>query len=286
MKRDIVLSVRYILVAVLVFFIVFFAFSESSNSNKSSIGASRLPTMEVVISDSDVLEDCKVYIEKQEVSNGYYVKQGWCQAWVKGPYLYSIEGLETHFCITAHSKIYLDSFKSRVFCSPHTCGEIKPVSTSSGKVLTYSSVGACRGGLTGNSKVRIYFYVKYVYEEKWWCSQYSGRCIVDITLYPRAIYEISDIKEPVQPYQPPSRPWHALGPYAGHSIILFNKEFHGVFELGVPPEVIRDYFESLPHCIVDSYVKVIDLSGRGPGWYYWWYKDDDPFTYEVMFGIE
>ncbi|MBO8181051.1 MAG: hypothetical protein H0Z19_11390 [Archaeoglobus sp.] len=31
------------------------------------------------------------------------------------------------------------------------------------------------------------------------------------------------------------------------------------------------------------YERVVDVSGKGYDWYYWWYRNNDPMTYEVEF---
>ncbi len=242
----------------------------------------------------------------------------WCITWVSGPYLYSIEGLETSFCLYhdrwgISSAVYIEGFFDITSC-PGSCS-LKPQWSSVGKVLTPAIVGGCtQPGLQGYNKVRIYFNVTYRYEENWWCDQASGVCWIYRFLYPEAIGGVgrADVLgvESLSPYIPqrPTSGVVVVGPALGDKSIYFDgifKDYYtyrsdiSIASVNITFNYARFWSTTLEvhfyGCgVIDRqyttpYVKVVDVSGKAYQWYYWWYKpsemysEGDPMTYEILF---
>ncbi len=232
-----------------------------------------------------------------ETRTGY--RRGECRTWIRGPYLYSIEGLKTSFCLYHYprpSAVYLTAF------SGSTLDPINPPPlSSSGKRLTPTSGSGCSSELTGYSRVRLYFFVKYVYEEFTVC---GVLCRTIALLYPDAINRVNTTSaEPPESYPPPRyRPYCANGPFVGDWEQSFAEG--GVYESDTPISSISVTF-SIPSIngipipvslnvefykagrddsqYTTPYIKMIDVSGKTYQWYYWWYKYCDSMTYEIIF---
>lgn len=222
-------------------------------------------------------------------------KRGECRAWVKGPYLYSLSGLNTSFCFVHYprpSAMYLTYFAGVSYLGN------PPSLNPAGKKITAATFSGCSSQLTGNSRVRVYLYVKFVYEEILMCGNYFCREVG--ILYPSAIRDVGTWLEPSEVYLPPqTRPHCADGPSVGDRIQPFLEDYE-IREGDSPISSISITF-SLPGNIVSlnvelynagrndnqyttPYVNITDVSGKTYGWYYRWFKYCDPMTYELQFG--
>jgi len=244
------------------------------------------------------------YIAEVREGPGGYVWTD-CATWIRGPYLYSIEGLETVFCLAVSpraSAVYVESFADSAFCYLGSCDQETPQWLSAGRMLTPSVVGGCSEALSGNSKVRVYLNVLFRYVEGRWCDTSGDICYRYWYLYPVSVGGQSIDWEPAQPYTPPTTsPHYASGPFRGNCDISFMEiqtyrrdlSSASITSTDITFTYIGAWSTTLTVNFYKSgrddsqytkpYVRVIDVSGRPYGWYYWWYRDDDPANYEIMF---
>jgi len=233
--------------------------------------------------------------------------KGYCVTYVAGPYLYSLNGMQTQFgldYIAATGKasaVYIESFYDTHNCIAGSKGI--PDWKSAGKKLVPS-----RGKfesyppLIENSKVRIYFQVTYIYEYEIWYDIFSGvGCMEWWTLYPFEVGAVvrADIIGAgfVEPYTPPSPPPYAYLTY-GSSLIGFNRNpYVSDYSLAVS-SVSFSFTYTYPASWSVTLTVNFYKAGRDDGQYgtpyvkveptslfgyYWWYKDNDAMTYEVLF---
>jgi len=238
--------------------------------------------------------------------DSFYYKHGYCYTYVAGPYLYSINGMSTKFGVkggTPASIIYLDSFSSvKTDFDPNP--EV-PNWSSSGKNGAYAYEDGETRELTGNSKVRIYFYVQYVYERTVKCYEPNGPCYFFHNLYPYIIHEIyradsPDIGGSVEPYTPPSTaPSYAVKSY-GTRNIYFTPVINSstpligtsiVFSLSVGGPLGPLLWSA--SLTVNFYqdgrndnqytTPYVAISANSSFWYYRWFRDNNAMTYEILF---
>lgn len=228
-----------------------------------------------------------------------------CVTWVRGPYLYSLPGLETAFGLNYQppSAVYIESFYDATYCSTcYSCMRNQPQYWSSfGKRLTPRESACETTSLLGRWRDRVYFNVVYRYEKVCAGTSFAGGVLVWI-IYPRAIggLERSEVmsgvpydKEYLSVIEP--APLYARGPFRGDRIIDFNvtEQTDEVlvdtavsfgFTFGVFTLSVSFYRASrVDNNFVSPYVRVRDVSGITTTWYYWWYTNNDPKLYEVKF---
>ncbi len=241
-----------------------------------------------------------------------------CITWVKGPYLYSLPGLETAFGVREASAVYLEAYWDAVLCAPH-CERNKPQYWSSaGRKLVFSVVAHETAPLSGRWRDRAYFNVRYRYEELY--VSLNGFVKIGMrywVLYPVNIggVEMSGSLCQVLPWIScekeylnfiPPAPWYAGGPALGNKTISFpadplrqklyptertDEVLAGTYVNFTFPEgnwsaTLTVHFykagrDDQKHTTL--YVRVRDVSGSTMAWYYWWYRDNDPLTYEILF---
>ncbi len=236
---------------------------------------------------------------------------GYCNTWVRGPYLYSINGLETSYGIVSNpvsdspSAVYLEQFHDSVWCPLGYCEYDTPQWNYGGRKLTPSIVSAQVDPLSGDSRVRIYFMVEYRYEEYWYWDSFSGNAARYWILYPyklkgveRADYIVDFNAGGVEPYTPPPPPGYAV---RSQGDLYINFGEHGAGESDIISASIGvgfvsptgwsavlnvNFYEASrdDNQYTTPYVSISDVSGRSYTWYYWWFKDNDPITLELLVG--
>ncbi|BEP16741.1 hypothetical protein PYJP_00930 [Pyrofollis japonicus] len=253
------------------------------------------------ITDSASTDPFKCSIVIQEEGTDY--KKGYCLTWVKGPYLYSIEGLTTKFCLDSRppkSAVYLEAFEdldAGIFLRPESDVEW----SSAGKKLVPSQIEISQHcpSLTGNHKEEIYFWTEYIYEwSVYYCDSFSGICYEYWLLYPymiRGIAKASDLGITPYPedYVPPSN----LPPYANPGYYV-DKIYFGQYGAYQSDVSLSGITVTVTYSNVWSASLTIHFykAGRDDNQYttpyvyveytrffYWWFKDNDPMTYEVLF---
>jgi len=238
---------------------------------------------------------CNITIDRD---TGDY-RHGYCYTYVAGPYLYSINGMSTSFGLVAVSRpsaVYLESFYS--LKNDYDPQPEVPSWTSSGKTLAYSVVDRQTPGLSGNSKVQIYFRVKYEYERSVVCRGYT--CYYSHKLYPteiRWVYRADEIGAgSVKPYTPPSTAPNYATIGSGSASIVFGSVYVSdtpSVSTGVSFSLSYGYLWWSVTLTVDFYKAgrndnqyippYVSISAPGNFWYYWWYNNDDSMTYEILF---
>ncbi len=233
-----------------------------------------------------------------------YIPGGWryrCYTWVLGPYLYSIEGLETSFGIRWRTVVYIEGYG---YGMPSTgyCPELPPRWNSLGKMEVASTVSWETSGLRGDQRDRIRFGVTYVLERYYIAvgPNVGGRCVWRI--YPVEIWGVERLFSPEQ-YRADRVPYHATGPVRGDRSVYFApwRDFFASFRQ--PDHVVAStpvtfsmttsagpvswtlpvgfYRAGVPGR-PPPYVRIRDVSGRTSPWYWWWFRDNDPTYYELI----
>ncbi|MEM1633638.1 MAG: hypothetical protein QXE68_05420 [Sulfolobales archaeon] len=232
-----------------------------------------------------------------------------CITLVRGPYLYSLPGLETAFGVKGEgeakpSAVYLEAYWDSAYC-PVVCERDTPQQWSSaGKRLTTSWVSGETASLSGRFRDRVYFSVLYRYE-KWYTSYdgFAGIGELYWIIYPLKVKDIqrSESLYPITPYEKEylsvvePAPSYAGEPVWGDRIIWFTpaKETDEVlvgtsvsfsFTFGVFTLTVNLYKAGRYDQIYTTpYLRVRDVSGSTTAWYYWWFANNDPMLYEVRF---
>ncbi|MEO3993759.1 MAG: hypothetical protein QN229_05615 [Desulfurococcaceae archaeon TW002] len=234
-----------------------------------------------------------------------------CITWVKGPYLYSLPGLKTAFRLVGGvppSGIYLSIYSD--YCGP-VCYRNRPQWSGSGRKLVFSSVTRETPKLSGRWKDRVYFNVRYVYEE--WHIASDGFAGISETiwlLYPTNVRAVSrsGILSQALPNIPneqqylslvPPAPSYATGPLMENEIVWFTPVsesdvvlasitigFSYVFGGWSAGLTVSFYKAGRNDSLYTTpYVSVEDVSRNTRPWYYWWYTNNDPMTYQVQFSF-
>ena len=228
--------------------------------------------------------------------------RGYCYTYVAGPNLYSVEGISTAFGLLGGprpSAVYIEAFSDSAVCPLGYCDYDVPIWSSSGRKLAPSVITGTTLPLTGNSYVRLYFRVKYVYEEwEFWDSGLTGMMVKYWFLYPSRVTDVVRADTlgvgVVATYEPPEVP----PPYAtcavGDRVIWFNMGEVRETDISIARVSVTFSYADLwsVTLAVDFYragrdddrytvpYVVVKTGGRG---FCWWFKDDDPMTYEVLF---
>lgn len=251
---------------------------------------------------------CNITITESQYGD---YQRGECYTYVAGPYLYSVNGLATSFGLAydpasgKRSAVYLKAYADSEFCTLATIGlgrcRTTPEWHSVGKWLTSSIIGTETTPLTDNNKIQIYFYVKYVYEYEVWCDTFTGSCTYYWFLYPAEIGGLNRADYlgvgRVESYTPPSTPPYYARQNAFSAIIGFIPTYESDYPLAATSV---SFTFSYTYPATWSVTLTIDFykAGRSdnqygtpyvsvsvPGYYpyYYWYRDNDPMTYEILF---
>ena len=235
-----------------------------------------------------------------EESPDYSYKRGECYTWVRGPVIYSIDGLTTSFVLYTYpqSAVYLEAFADSEFCTVYCRTEDQVQWGSIGKKLTPSVVSGGTSGLAGYYKDAIYFYVRYKYEYSVWCDSFAGACYVYWALYPSSIRDFARSAErpylpySLYPYTPPTPPYYGIEEGPGEVLIGFVPE--GASETDIPlyrVTVSFTYAGVWTASLTVGYYKAVRNDSQyvapcvriySTRYYWWWYKDNDPRNYEVL----
>ena len=229
-----------------------------------------------------------------EYESGTY-KRGSCLTWVRGPSVYSVEGLSVSFGLdhsARTSAVYLESFGDfQPGASPQPESEVSWSST--GRKLVPTVISRETSPLSGNLRDVVYFEVHYRYEYSVYCKLES--CLTVWTLYPYYIGGVArSAEEPtlpygLTPYTPPPGPWYAFEGQPGSAKIYFDPPYESDYTL-VDVEVTFEFSFGAFSLTVSLY-----KAGRSDStyttpyvrvdstrYYWWWYRDKDPMTYEVL----
>jgi len=235
---------------------------------------------------------CGIVIEYE---SGTY-KRGSCLTWVRGPSIYSIEGLSVSFGLEhlagVSSAVYLESFGDfQPGAGPRPESEVSWSST--GRKLTPTVVARETSPLSGNFRDVVYFKVLYRYEYSVHCKLES--CLTVWTLYPYSVMDVAhSAEEPTLPYRltpytPPPRPWYAVEGRPGPIRIYFNPPYESDSTL-VDTEVTFEFSFGVFSLTVSFYKAGRSDDGYTTPYvkvdstrlYWWWYRDNDAMTYEIL----
>jgi hypothetical protein len=242
----------------------------------------------------------------QIVYEDYSHKVGYCKTWVKGPRLYSIDGVWTSFAIysppeySKPSAVYIEAYYDSDY-GLILRSENEVQWKSAGKKLTPSGVTASTSPLTGYYSDQVYFYVEYRYEYWAGCYVPEGPCDKVWLLYPVEVWDVERSAESpslfpydVRPYSPPTPPIYA-NPASGSRTISFIRYSGEVkeYDIGIASITIEFSYAGVwkVSLTVNFYKAVRDDSQYttpavkvySSRCYWWWYKDNDETTYEVLF---
>ncbi|BEP17398.1 hypothetical protein PYJP_07500 [Pyrofollis japonicus] len=239
-----------------------------------------------------------------------------CVASTRLAKLNSIPGLEVTYKLELNppSAVYLSSYMSDcveydlLTCECSQWGSW----TESGKKLTPSNVvdapGTNPGSVSDGEKGYVYGFVEYAKEYIPGSSDgFAGVCYLgpSYLVYPVQINDYDGVYQVGYYVQPSSPPPYATGPVKGsrgHPFADYRDKVRETDEkIGVSTSIsfCANAWQAIGLCgslNIDVYKAgrhdsqyttplffIYDRSGRDFGWYYWWFKDNDPMTYEVMF---
>ncbi|BEP16745.1 hypothetical protein PYJP_00970 [Pyrofollis japonicus] len=246
--------------------------------------------------------ECRIVITEKE----YDHERGYCDAWIGGPYLYSLEGVSIQFCIYGQSfytTLYFEEFAglAPVLLLPENGSAVL---SHAGKRPVTASESGCTLPLTGNHKDRVYFHVRFAYEEGTaWCDSFSGICYQYWRLYPVEIAGVATAtqlgaRQHPENYTPPSST--ALGklpPYAmysggsgEYSFCIPGQHFESDIPLAITPIIVTypdkwsiglavHFYKAVICDIIHTSPRVRRISTRS---FYWWFKDGDMTNYEMI----
>jgi hypothetical protein len=238
---------------------------------------------------------CSIVIEEE----GYDYKKGLCHTWVRGPWLYSISGLQVRFGLIGRippSAVYLEHFCDSEMPVP-TRNEREVNWQSCGKKITPSVISGETSPVSGYYRDRVYFQVRYIYEWARGCYDgVAGVCYQYWLLYPAEIGSVAlsseepQIPDELSSWYPPSQiPYYASPGGIGVTEIYFsptsesNEVITGIevtfsFSWGPATLTVALYKSVRSDTQYDTpYVK-IDASR----YYWWWYRDNDKRNLEVI----
>ena len=250
---------------------------------------------------------CNIYVTREaNYSNLVQVKVGKCHTFVKGPRVYSIDGLQVSLKIYSYivkpSAVYMEAFYDLDYAfslsqlKRESAVQWKPL----GRKLAYSLVSAQTAPITGNYSDQAYFVVDYMYEFFTGCVS-LGVCYTYWLLYPRVIQGVTlsssypeRLPHDLRPYSPPSPPPYAHPGSPGTiEIGLARLGGRELRDLGVistttieftyagvwsSPLTVKFYKLAREDNQYTTFSVVINSTRH----YWWWYKDDDPWTFEIL----
>ena len=249
--------------------------------------------------------ECRVRIKEVDLRR----KVGECRTWVRGPRIYSLDGLETSFILYAYPKpsvVYLEAFYD-FDRGPALRDEGEVRWRSAGRWLTRKAAPRTSSPywlyfsetspLTGNYSDRIYLRVVYVYEFHMDCHAPLS-CYEYWLLYPAVVEDVVRSGEDpllpheVEPYSPPPPPWHATPETPGTVIISFAVYETVETDVSIANTTITFRYEGFweASLAVDFYKAVRDdrqyaapaVKVVSTRYYYWWYRDNDRATCEIL----
>lgn len=244
---------------------------------------------------------CNITITWEGWEGSWYVKRGVCVTWVRGPWLHSFEGASTRLRLEVYPRVSAVYIEAYGYSTVDLGGrESDVVWESAGRVLTPAVRSSSTAWLSGNFKDRVYFQVQYVYEYKYRMSERGDYMVRKWALYPRFISAVVRSGDPgissfpfydQTPYQPSSTipPYARISPPGTSDTLFLEPEqsdvvlsevvvsfsYSGVWAATLIVKVYRaginDFLYTTPIHTTNSTVV-----------YYWWYKDNDPMTYEIQ----
>ena len=227
--------------------------------------------------------------------------RGYCYTYVAGPLLYSVEGVSTAFGVCGGigqgclrpSAVYLEAFGGVTWCNGSLCSRSGPAWIGAGGKLAPSTVTGLTRPLTCNCFVRLLFRVKYVLEVYEYRDVFSGNAVRYWLFYPSRVTDVIRADTlgvgRVFVYTPPQPPPYATctvsnvtvwfsaearetGKIVARTPVAFSYEGRRwVLEVGFYGAGRSDNQYTTP------FVEI--RAGRA---YCWWFKNDDPMSYEVV----
>jgi hypothetical protein len=246
--------------------------------------------------------ECRIVITEKE----YDYERGYCDAWIGGPYLYSLERVSVQFCIYGqriYTTLYFEVFAglAPVLLLPENGSAVL---SHAGKRPVTASKSACTLPLTGNYRDRVYFHIRFAYEQGTaWCDSFSGICYQYWRLYPVEIMDVATatqlgIRQYPENYTPPSStllgklpPYANAGPNLDAIYFCIPGEH---FESNTPlanTRVTVTYPSKWSLKLTIHFYKggICDTKHISPyvriysdKAFYWWFRDNDPMTYEII----
>jgi len=273
------------------------------------------PTEEVNMSEHAITQVVKEVSTSSEVNSNPFVcdirtteyterpyrkRVGYCITWVRGPRIYSIDGLWVSFKIYSYpwpSAIYIEAFED--YDAKPYYSWLRPESQvlwkSAGKKLTPSVMTDQTSYLTGNYSDRVYFKVRYVYEYRTGCVT-MGVCFAYWLLYPARVSNVARsvdyplLPNEVIPYTPPPPPPYARRGDPGSTEISFLHNQVVKTDVAYVNTIITVTLKWLKW--VYSFLSTLDFYDSryatptvlvySTRHFWWWYRDDDPWTFEIL----
>ncbi|WP_456468629.1 hypothetical protein [Archaeoglobus sp.] len=238
------------------------------------------------------------FIETQSRSSECYIHSNpdVCVVDTKLTYLNSIPGLKVAFGVREEppSVMYIESWGS--FCLSSDPDSACPQSMwySSGKKKTISQTGELSDFISNGQRAIVWGDVEYRYERyAYWDDDFEIYWKYEF-FYPTAIRGLSTPQIVGNYYPPTSPPYYAAGPLKGTRNLNFEEPYQSNEKLSLSTYIGLDIgpvsvgISVSPYKAGDDrystpYERAVDVSGKSYDWYYWWYRNNDPMTYEVEF---
>ncbi len=219
-----------------------------------------------------------------------------CVLDVKLAYINSIPGLKTAFGLEGvrPSTMHIEGWGSSCISSEPDTPCPPSAWRSGGKKLTISNVGEISDYVSDGQRAIVWGGVEYLYERHAvWDDEFEAYWKYEF-FYPRAIGGLSPPQVVGSYTPPPTPPSYAAGPQNGSCEINFEKPYPSDTKLNLTAQAVLNIGELSfsisisPYQSGDDrhptpYLSIVDVSGKGYPWYYWWYKNNDRMTYEVEF---
>lgn len=256
---------------------------------KASLSSLEMPKLSGIAEESsspDYVSECTWYDVDE------------CIAWIAFTYVNSIPGIKASFGILGGpipSAVYIEAFSRTYTDVEASMGEIPPFD-SAGKKLVSSDVTEKTDYVCDGRRGKVLLDVVFRDEQDWFCDNFVGLCVCFETFYPVEVGGIKlDSNYSGWYSQPSSPPLYATGPIHGDITIWFAKpnevietdEVTGVrtsLTVYGSVTVTVDIYKAVRYDseYTTPYVEIKDVSGKTYDWYYWWYRDNDKKTYEVL----
>ncbi|WP_290597149.1 MULTISPECIES: hypothetical protein [unclassified Archaeoglobus] len=219
-----------------------------------------------------------------------------CVVDVKLTYVNSIPGLKVAFGLdrSPPSLMYIESWGSSCISTNPDSPCPSSMWHSNGKKKTISQVSDLSDYISNGKKAIIWGDVEYRYERfAVWDDDFEIYWKYEL-FYPTAIGGLSTPQVIGNYHQPSSPPYYARGPFKGTKEVNFERPYQSnsklslttyiglnigslSFGISVSPYKAGDDRYTTP------YIRIVDVSGKGYAWYYWWYRNNDPMTYKIQF---
>ncbi len=247
------------------------------------------------------------------ICSGEHVRRE-CFTYVKGPVLRSLEGLTTSFAIYGQadprpSVVYLEAYYDIVpALAPDLCRR-EPEWKSAGKKEVVALADSEAYPLSGNMRDRVYLGVTFVYTQGCYSDPFTGG-FCWWSIHPT---DVSSVRRSEQLVADGTLPWYMLelASYDPHPPVVpsYVREAADYVKKipFAPPRLTDNILADIGVAFTVtvewkwvSFSLAISFYGAGrddgyyttpyvrvenPAWrtYRWWYKDDDPMTYELFF---